>query len=356
MAVWFGPGFERGSVRSAFATGLVSALAVLARSSLVFGVPFVVLAAMLPWGRDEEHMGPVPRIRRGAIVALSALLVFGSYGLWTSRHAGVFIPITYQSPQNASVLRASSATWTQSFDAVRIDSESTVASASDLVRAVQDDLDRVRTGDPTTTGPSLLGTLRAVDLPSLARAGPAKLVAGLSDFEKLFQYGYYGERSYIPALRVFPTTFGILLLLGCIGAITVVRKRGPLGLVPYAPWFLGALATLALYHPSSRYRLVMILPLSVLAGYAVAIGFEQVRDRRHRIAWAAVASICLLLALRSASYELRKPANWEATLAESYFSAGDLETMNSHLDRALELAPDDAYLRARVDVLRGDAR
>lgn len=355
MAIWLGPEFDRGSTRSALATGVLAALAVLARSSLVFGVPFIVLAAMLPWQSAHGGLGLLPRLRRGALVALSALLIFGSYGLWTSRHAGVFVPITYQSPQSASVLRASSARWEESFDSVRINSNKPVASAVDAVHAVQDDLDRVRAGDETVTGPSLLGTWRALDLASIARAAPGKLLAGLSDYEKLYQYGYYGERSVIPALRIFPTTFGILLLLGSIGVAVLVRRKGPWAAVPYMPWFAGALTTLALYHPSSRYRLAMVLPLSVLAGYAIATAIEEMRERRRTIAWAGVAAVCGVLTLRSASYELRHPANWEAAVAESYFSTGDLESMHKHLDLAMELAPDDPNLRARVSFLREKA-
>ncbi len=355
MAIWLGPGFGRGSARSALAAGGLAALAVLARSSLVFSAPLLVLAAMLPWASGGEGLGLVPRLRRGATVALAMLLVFGSYGLWTSRHAGVFVPITYQSPQSASVLRASSAKWKQRFDSVRIDSDRPFASALDVVHTVQQDLDGIRAGDETVTGPSLVGTWRALDLASIARAAPGKLVAGLSDYEKLYQYGYYGERSVIPALRVFPTTFGILLLLGIIGAAALVRKKGAWALVPYLPWLLGASTTLALYHPSSRYRLVMILPLSILAGYAVAIAIEEIHERRRVLAWAAVALCCGLLTLRSASYELRHPAHWEAAVAESYFAAGDVERMHEHLDLATALAPDDPKLKARVGFLRAKA-
>lgn len=352
MAVWLGPGFDRGASRSAIAAGALAAFAVLARSSLVFGAPFLVLAATLPWGSGGDGLGLRPRLRRGALVALAMLVVFGSYGLWTSRHAGVFVPITYQSPQSASVLRASSAKWDAHFDSVRIDSEKPFASALDVVNTVQEDLDRVRAGDETVTGPSLVGTWRALDLASIARAAPGKLLAGLSDYEKLYQYGYYGERSVIPALRVFPTTFGILLLLGSIGAVALVRRKGLPALVPYLPWLIGALATLALFHPSSRYRLVMVLPLSMLAGYAVAIAVEDGRKRRRVIAWAAVALCCGFLALRSASYRLRHPAHWEAAVAESCFAAGDVTRMHEHLDLAMELAPDDPKLRARVTFLR----
>jgi 4-amino-4-deoxy-L-arabinose transferase-like glycosyltransferase len=354
MAIWLGPGFDRGSSQSALAAGSLAALAVLARSSLVFGAPFLVVAAMLPWS-SGNGLGLLQRLRRGALVALAMLLVFGSYGLWTSRHAGVFVPITYQSPQSASVLRASSAKWDERFDSVRIDSDKPFASALDVVNAVQQDLDRVRAEDESVAGPSLVETWRELDLASIARAAPGKLLAGLSDYEKLYQYGYYGERSVIPALQVFPTTFGILLLLGGIGAVALARRKGPWALVPYLPWFVGALTTLALYHPSSRYRLVMILPLSMLAGYAVAIAIEEIRERRHVIAWAGVALCCGFLTLRSAGYELRHPASWEATVAESYFSTGDVERMHEHLDLAMALAPDDPTLRARVSFLRGKA-
>ena len=312
----------------------------------------MVLAAILPWGSAGEGLRLPGRLRRGALVALAMLVVFGSYGLWTSRHAGVFVPITYQSPQSASVLRASAAKWDESFDSVRIDSDRPFASAVDLVHSVEQDLDRVRAGDDTVAGPSLIGTWRALDLGSIVRAAPGKLLAGLSDYEKLYQYGYYGERSVIPALWVFPTTFGILFLLGTIGAVALVRKKGPWALIPYLPWLVGALATLALYHPSSRYRLVMVVPLSMLAGYAVSIGVEEIRERRRVIAWAAVALCCGFLTLRSASYELRHPAHWEAAVAESYFAAGDVERMHQHLDLAMELAPDDPKLRARVTFLR----
>ena len=130
-------------------------------------------------------------------------------------------------------------------------------------------------------------------------------------------------------------------MLGSIGAVALVRRKGPWALVPYLPWLIGASTTLALYHPSSRYRLVMILPLSILGGYAVAIAIEEIRERRRVIAWAGVAACCGFLILRSASYQLRHPAQWEVAVAESYFSSGDVARMHEHLDLAMELAPDD---------------
>lgn len=71
----------------------------------------------------------------------------------------------------------------------------------------------------------------------------------------------------------------MLLILGMLGAWVLVRREGPWALVPLLPLFLGAVACTTLYHPSTRYRLAMIVPLLILSGPGVCVLRQERRER-----------------------------------------------------------------------------
>ena len=68
LTLFFSGGFARGSLRTAALCGGVLALAVLARASLLFCLPFFVIAAMLPWQRQEK-VDRGARLRRAGLLA-----------------------------------------------------------------------------------------------------------------------------------------------------------------------------------------------------------------------------------------------------------------------------------------------
>ncbi|RLB46718.1 MAG: hypothetical protein DRJ42_27050, partial [Deltaproteobacteria bacterium] len=92
QVAYLSPGFRRGHVGISLAAGLVAGLAVLARASLVFCAPLLVVAAFVPW-TAAEPVGARARIRRATLLGLGlgAVLLFN--GLWTQHHSGLFVPV-----------------------------------------------------------------------------------------------------------------------------------------------------------------------------------------------------------------------------------------------------------------------
>lgn len=329
--------YLRGGPRMAIGAGVTFALAVLARSSLVFAVPPLLLASVVP--RAEE-----PRIavaRRAGAFAVGLLLVFGANMAWTYHHAGVAVPVIHTSSQDNVVARSSRATWTGDLSDVAIDEDAAIPGPWDRVRSVERALARGADDD-------MGGALRSIDLAGWIREAPSRTLATVSDIERSFQYGYYGERTVVRSLHLLPITVPALLALALVGAVLLVREEGWRALVPYLPIVLGVLAVTSLYHPSSRYRLPLVLPCVWLGGLALA----RLWCSRHRqwARWIAIACtvIATVTAVRGWTYELKSPAAWELTLAESHATAGSMEEARAHASRARRLAPHDASVERVV--------
>lgn len=341
-------GFSQGHCRSSLGTGVLVALAALARASLIFGVPLFVVAAVAPWTANESWK---PRLRRSTGLLLGVVLIFVAYGLWTKAHAGTFVLVRYVAPSTSILSRTTSQDWSHDLSQVARGGPSQVPSAWDVVDAVAADLKRLKDEAPGT-GSRPLDAMREIDLLGWLHGAPAKLWATMSDTERTFQYGYYAEREHIAALRALPFSFHVLLIVGILGAFFLARRDGMRSLLPYLPWFVGCLVTTTLYHPSSRYRLAMIVPLVLLGGWGVQ---ELVRRARQEQRWwlpAAVALLCGISVVRTATYTLKNPARWELSQASAWASQGNRERVMEHTERALQLAPSDPSVRQSSEHLR----
>lgn len=353
LALWaslafLSQGFSLGRWRCTLGTGVLVALAVLARASLIFGIPLFVLAALAPWTRTESWK---PRLQRSTGLLLGVALILGGYGLWTKAHAGTFVLVLYVAPSTSILSHTTSQDWSHDLSNVARGGPSQVPSAWDVVDAVAADLKRLH-HDAAITGSRPLEAMREIDVLGWLRGAPAKLWATMSDTEHTFQYGYYAEREHIAALRALPFGFHVLLIVGALGAFFLARRDGPRSLLPYLPWFLGCLVTTTLYHPSSRYRLAMIVPLLLLGGWGIQ---QLVRHARREHRWwfpAAVALLCGISIVRTATYTLKNPARWELTQASAWASQGNRERVLEHTERALRLAPDDLNVRRSSAHLR----
>ena len=142
-----------------------------------------------------------------------------------------------------------------------------------------------------------------------------------------------------------------LLLLGLLGALVLRREHGLRALLPFLPVVLGVFAVTTLYHPSSRYRLPMVIPLVWLGGIAVADLWRRREERQTRLTLALVLILALSTAFRGWTYEMANPARWELTLAESYRIQGDLDSSRRHMEEAVRIAPDDPIVRATLEYI-----
>jgi hypothetical protein len=324
-ALFTAPRFRRGHLATALAAGLVLGLAVMARTSLLFTLPFFGLAALLPWQRAAAPLRA--RLIRTAGLTLGVLLIVGARGAVSQASAGVFVPFIMVS---STVDHATSqGGWTGQLDA-------TVghrASAWDVVREAQRQLE---------SGEAQGARAPNIDLVGWLRGTPPKLWRTLGDLETGFMYGYYGERSESHTLGILPITFHVILLLALAGGALLVQRAGWRALLPIAPLILGALITTTLFHPSSRYRLPMVLALLPLTAGGLRWLAEWPSHRWGQGLRVGLIALCVVSMGRTYTYRLRHPASWHLEVARSAVQAGDWQTVRARARLALATAGDDA--------------
>lgn len=335
------PRFAIGRFATAIGCGAVLGLATLARANLLLSIPFFVLLAVAPWTRRDEAPPDLrARARRALGLAAGIALVLGANGTWNYAHTGRFVPVILRS-RTASL--ATSHAWDGTLRAFGRDG---VASAWDVVDQARAELER---SGPAPEAPG-------IDVAGWIAGSPRKLLGTFSDVETTFQYGYYGERTEVRALALLPVTFGMLLLLGVIGAALVWRRDGPRALLPLLPLAIAVVLTTTLFHPSSRYRLPIVIPLLMLAGPAI-VGLARIPQRRTRIALGGlVALACVALAVRTYAYELKSPAMWHLRVAEAEASYGDVSAARARIARARAAGAGDPEVEARIRYVEGITR
>jgi hypothetical protein len=152
-------------------------------------------------------------------------------------------------------------------------------------------------------------------------------------------------------LYVTFASFGMLACLAGIGGLLAAQHRQVGALVPLAPLLLGVFLTTTLFHPSTRYRLPLLIVFAPLAGYACARA-EQALRQGHWPLSVIVAAIVLGFGLRSATRGLQHPGVWQMRVAESAAMANDLPECRSRVRAALEAEPDSPEVGARIAFIR----
>jgi hypothetical protein len=244
-------------------------------------------------------------------------------GIWTFQHSGHFVPLVFRSQ---TLAKTTASTWDGSFGS--LGARHHPPSPFDVVRQAEARL----AGKPAPPD-------AGIDWAGYIIGLPHKLIQTFSDLEEsTFDYGYYGERSALSAAALFPVSFGFIGMWACYGLVVSLRRRQWAFLCVTMPIILGIVALTTLYHPSSRYRLPIVIPLSMLAGAGLADLVGRLRDRWtfHRqagrpgmltrcLAAPSIIGPAALLVLsflffstRTWTYELNSPAFWDLRLAESY--------------------------------------
>jgi hypothetical protein len=334
--------FSSGSWRASFGCGLLLALAVLARASLLFCLPFFALAAaLLPAADAQQPATPFaqrPATRRTLGVTLGVLLVLGGYGLFTRAHSGLFVPVILTSNSASQATRGEFAGDLSAFQA----SGAQPVGAWSVVEQAEARLRALRSGRPdpasARAGIDLLGWLRQL---------PRKTWLTFRDAESSFDYGYYGERSEVPALYVTFASFGMLACFAALGAWLALRAGDRRALLALAPVLAGVLAVTTLFHPSTRYRLPLLVVLAPLAGLAWAHAQRCLTEAR-RAPLLALCGLTLLFAGLNAKRGLSRPGIWQLRAAEAAAVAGDLPECRSRLRAAAAAEPDAADVRDRA--------
>ena len=177
------------------------------------------------------------------------------------------------------------------------------------------------------------------DNPAKAFALTAKKTAMFwNRFEIPDNYNYDFYRNRVVILQVLFLGFGIVAPLGLFGFILARRNPGTWLL---ALFVFGYMASIVPFHMASRYRLPIVPPLIILAGYSLQWMVETARARRYGRLGAAVALLCsLVLAV-----------NWKVVDERTTFKApytelgiiaaqkGEDKDAIEHFEKALSLDP-----------------
>ncbi len=354
LAAYASEGVRAARPTRTLAAGALLALAVLARASLVFALPLAVLAALPRWARGEARLVGV---RRAALVAAGIALVLGANGAVNAAGSGHFVPVIAVS---RTLETASTARFDGNLGALSQGGE--LASPFDVVRQAERSLapDAV-----AAEAPSLRERLARYDVRGVLAQAPGKIAQTFGNREMTWQYGFVGERDAVPFLRLFFGAWSAFVVLALAGVWALARAAargeaspGEAGamapdlraLWAHAPLFVGCLVTCVLYHPSSRYRLAMALPMFVLGGYGLTAALRAVATPGRRAAGAAVLAAALAFAVQGQTFTLHNRVEWEFQLAGSCLNAGDRRAAAQHAIRALEQAPLDPTVQRRAAI------
>jgi len=343
LGVFLGRGVVAGRAPSSVLSGALFGLAILARASLVFAAPLTLLAAVLPWSSPRESWRTL--FRRAFGVGVGFALVLGGNGLLNYSTSGLFVPVILVS---RTVEASSGAAFDGNLSSIQFGEG--LASSYDVVESA-----KRRIADAQNRVEQAPSSAVSIDVAGWLANAPRKLQQTLTPREITFQYGFNGERDHVTLLQWLPVSFGVLLLWGVLGAVMVARERGVRALVPFAPLVFGVLVTTTLYHPSTRYRLAIILPLFVLAGVGFGALPRQARPRRNWLGGALlVSSLWLgLLHVQSRGYNR---AEFALQLAMSAGIQGDKMAEIAHSERAMAYAPNDPSVRQRAEQMIQGAR
>lgn len=204
-----------------------------------------------------------------------------------------------------------------------------------------------------------------------------KLWLVLGNDELTQDYDWYGEQDMLPWAHRVPVPFGVVVVLGCLGALGLRRRLLPSAsgdpgdedaprsrdLRPLA-WTLAGLVCAVLganlvYFTSSQHRLPLVVPLALLAGLGAPAALDAVRalvrqpKARARAAAPMVGALLLFALAAVPRTKHREPsAVHDYNLALAWLRLGDPESALHALDRAVERRPDHPIIRLERASLR----
>jgi hypothetical protein len=114
---------------------------------------------------------------------------------------------------------------------------------------------------------------------------------------------------------------------------------------------LGALVVTTMFHPSTRYRLPLLVALLPLAGYAWQVAGELERPRLRWSALCGLAGLTLSFAVVQFVRPLEHPAWWQLRVAEASLEEGDFAAAKRRIEAARDMAPRDKAVGERAAML-----
>ena len=138
-------------------------------------------------------------------------------------------------------------------------------------------------------------------------------------------FSFHAER--MTSLRVLPWGFGIVAMLGLLGALAAARERR---LVFLHVFMGGYAAALAFFFVYGRYRLPLLIPLAILGGTVPGRVATLLRDRRHG-ALAAGGAVAILIA----TLVFARPFSHQESFFQDFNNLGVAYQEEGMIDEAL---------------------
>ena len=336
-------------IASRFAAGVCLAAATLARGNLLLMAPLGALYFLTDTTRNESGVRPSgPMAGRAAAFLLGFVLMLAPV-LWRNHHvSGQWILTTSQAGANFYLGNNPS-------------NSSGAFSPLPFVRpSPSHEEEDFRTQAETLAGrrltPSEVSTFWFHQALEHIRQHPGfaamvcfrKFTLAFSNLEVPDGWSLYLLRRYSPALRFAVLTFGWLLPLAVVGAVTSFRRDRRVRLLV---GFLAAYAaSLIIFYVHSRYRVYAVPAVAVLA----ALGLRWIADSLRRREWRRVlpavlvaGCACLFSFAGAAAFIGVRAGDYVmdyANLAALYEDRGDFKPAEALLRAGLERRPEAASL------------
>ncbi len=185
-----------------------------------------------------------------------------------------------------------------------------------------------------------------------------KLLYSINNREELDSYETYYEIAQLPVLRVLIVPFSLIAGLAVLGLVWGCREQ-PRAARLLGLYVLSVLATLVVFYVGSRYRMMAVPVLAVLAGRGLVGVVGSLRDR----APAGVAVAAVVLAATTAVAQMPYPiakstgATTLITVAAHHQEAGRTDKAIEVLRGALRASPQSPELHSELGLAlarRGD--
>jgi Tfp pilus assembly protein PilF len=177
-----------------------------------------------------------------------------------------------------------------------------------------------------------------------------RLFGGGYETPASLDYYLYSRRA--PLLRLQLPAFGLLGPLGLVGTLLAFRRRGWPRLL--AVYTVGASLSIVGFFVLTRFRMVIVPALCVLAAFAVVEIGRAYRDGKRERRWtrAAALTALLIVCFVFVNFPVRATADrWSYRVASALSLPTDLETTaNAHFNLGVTHAARDELIEAEAEL------
>lgn len=177
-----------------------------------------------------------------------------------------------------------------------------------------------------------------------------KVVYALNNREELDSYETYYEVAAVPILRLAFVPFSVVLGFAVLGFAYSTRSRGAQVLVLYVATVL---LTLIIFYVSSRYRVMAVPVLAVLAGHGLVCTWGHLRQRRLTRLALSILLVAGLFAVAQVPYPMSRSTGSFVLkeVAGHHRARGQLDEAIEVLTHALEVSPQSTELHSELGLI-----